>query len=97
MNEPFTPGAKRVLARARQIAEANGHAYVGSEHVLLGLLGEPDGIVPGLIEVAGLNMKDLNEKVTKAAKDAWGTPAIKTPDLKAVAETLRSLADLMSV
>ena len=95
MNElPLTPRAKRVLASANRFAETNKHCYIGTEHVLLGLLAETDGLVPHISEACGLDPKDLNDKATKAVKDAWGTTPQK-PDLKAVAETLRSLADLI--
>ena len=36
----FTPGARRALERAQGAAEAMGHSYVGTEHILLGLMGE---------------------------------------------------------
>lgn len=40
----FTPRAERVLALAAEHARRRGHDYLGTEHLLLGLLDEPDGI-----------------------------------------------------
>src|SRR5690348_16841669 len=41
---PFTPRAKKVLELSRREALAMGHNYVGTEHILLGLLREGDGV-----------------------------------------------------
>jgi ATP-dependent Clp protease ATP-binding subunit ClpC len=41
---PFTPGSKRVLEHALREAQKLGHTSIGTEHILLGLLDEPDGI-----------------------------------------------------
>ena len=41
--ERFTEGARRALALAQESAKALGHNYVGSEHLLLGLLQEQNG------------------------------------------------------
>src|SRR5205814_205460 len=52
-NIPYTPRAKKVLALAVKEAKALNHTYVGSEHLLLGMLREGDGI-------AGRVLKNLN-------------------------------------
>ncbi len=41
---PFTPRAKKVLERALREALSRGHTYIGTEHLLLGLVGENEGI-----------------------------------------------------
>jgi len=43
-NPPYTPRVKRVLALAGRQAKALGHSYVGTEHLLLGLLQEGGGV-----------------------------------------------------
>lgn len=40
----YTPRSESVLRHAERIAREHGHDYVGTEHLLLGLLAEPDGI-----------------------------------------------------
>jgi ATP-dependent Clp protease ATP-binding subunit ClpC len=44
MNIPYTPRVKKVLALAAKEAAALHHTYVGTEHILLGLLREGDGV-----------------------------------------------------
>jgi ATP-dependent Clp protease ATP-binding subunit ClpC len=39
-----TPRVQRVLRHAERIAREQGHDYIGTEHLLLGLFAEPDGI-----------------------------------------------------
>ena len=43
-NIPYTPRVKKVLALAAKEAKALNHTYVGTEHILLGLLREGDGV-----------------------------------------------------
>jgi len=57
-NVPFTPRVKKVLALAGSEARALNHAYVGTEHILLGLLREGEG-------VAARVMKNLNIDLDK--------------------------------
>src|ERR1700746_1034537 len=53
-NLPYTPRVKKVLALAAKEAKALNHTYVGTEHILLGLLREGDGV--GARVLAGLNV-----------------------------------------
>ncbi|MFH2000486.1 MAG: ATP-dependent Clp protease ATP-binding subunit [Planctomycetota bacterium] len=55
---PFTPRAKRVLELSMEEASNLGHNYIGTEHILLGLLRESDGIAARVL--TGMNVK-LNE------------------------------------
>ncbi len=43
-NDPYTPRVKKVLALAGKEAKALNHSYVGTEHILLGLLREGEGV-----------------------------------------------------
>lgn len=47
MENKFTPRAEEALRLAQEAAEDMGHGYVGSEHLLLGLLREEEGIEIG--------------------------------------------------
>ena len=49
-NIPYTPRVKKVLALASKEAKALNHTYVGTEHILLGLLREGDGVAEGIIQ-----------------------------------------------
>jgi len=47
---PFTPRAKRVLEMAIEEARDLGHSYIGTEHILLALLDEEDGVATRVLE-----------------------------------------------
>lgn len=53
-NMPFTPRAKRVLERALYEARSLNHNYVGTEHLLMGLVLEPDGLAGQVLTDAGV-------------------------------------------
>lgn len=48
-----TPRVEETLARAAQLATAMGHNYVGTEHLLLALVDDPDGIAGQVLNRAG--------------------------------------------
>ena len=50
----FTPGARWTLELARQEAPRLNHGFVGTEHVLLGLLALEDGVVPNVLKKLGV-------------------------------------------
>ena len=50
---PLTPRAKRTLVVAARIARSYGHDYVGTEHLMLALLADPNGIGGGTIHRLG--------------------------------------------
>jgi ATP-dependent Clp protease ATP-binding subunit ClpA len=60
---PFTPRAKRVLELSWQAARELGHNYIGSEHLLLGLIEEGDGVSARVLEKLGVDSQDLKEGV----------------------------------
>jgi len=47
---PYTPRVKKVLALAAKEAKALNHTYVGTEHILLGILGEGDGVAARVLK-----------------------------------------------
>ncbi|MEQ4206624.1 Clp protease N-terminal domain-containing protein [Actinopolymorpha sp. B9G3] len=51
--ERFTPRARRAFDAATEQARALGHSYVGTEHLLLGLQAEPDGVAAKVLAGAG--------------------------------------------
>jgi ATP-dependent Clp protease ATP-binding subunit ClpC len=52
-NIPYTPRVKKVLALAAKEAKGLNHSYVGTEHILLGLLREGDGIAARVLKRSG--------------------------------------------
>jgi len=53
---PFTPRAKKVLELAVEEARLLGHSYIGSEHLLLGIIREDDGIAGKILRSLGANL-----------------------------------------
>ena len=62
-NIPFTPRAKKVLALATSEARSLNHSYVGTEHVLLGLLREGEGIAARVLENMGVDLDEAREEI----------------------------------
>ena len=60
---PYTPRAKRVLEFAIEEAAALGHNYVGTEHLLLGLTREEEGVASDVLKAMGLSTAQVREGV----------------------------------
>ena len=62
----LTPGAKRTIELAIDSARELGHHYIGSEHLLLGLIREGEGIAAGVLESLGVNLERTRTAVLEA-------------------------------
>jgi hypothetical protein len=62
----LTPGAKRVIELAIDEARGLGHNYIGTEHLLLGLVREDEGIAAGVLESLGVNLERTRNAVLQA-------------------------------
>ena len=60
---PFTPRMKRVFELSLQQADQLGHNYIDTEHLLLGLLLEGEGVATRVLKVLGLDINNLHQKV----------------------------------
>jgi ATP-dependent Clp protease ATP-binding subunit ClpC len=60
---PFTPRAKKVLELAVDEAQTLGHNYVGTEHLLLGLLREEEGVAARVLENLNIKINDVREEI----------------------------------
>ena len=69
---PFTPRAKRVLELAVEEARTLGHNYVGTEHLLLGLIREGEGVAAKVLLELGVDRKRVREETLKLL---GGTPS----------------------
>lgn len=63
---PFTSSAKRLLELSTIEADQLGHSYVGTEHLLLGLIRGEDGVGVQVLENLGFNLQSLRNLVLKA-------------------------------
>jgi ATP-dependent Clp protease ATP-binding subunit ClpC len=64
-NIPYTPRVKKVLALAAKEAKALNHSYVGTEHILLGLLKEGDGVAARVLKSLGVDIDRTRQEILK--------------------------------
>jgi Clp amino terminal domain, pathogenicity island component/UvrB/uvrC motif len=62
---PFTPRAKKVLELSRREALQLGHNYIGTEHILLGLLREGDGVAAQVLVRLGADLSRVRQQVIR--------------------------------
>ena len=70
---PFTPRAKKVLALSASEARSLGHSYVGTEHILLGLLREGEGIAARVLENLGVDLDEIRYEIMKTLDPEYDT------------------------
>ena len=75
----LTPRAKRVIELAIDEARRLGHNYIGTEHLLLGLVREGEGIAAGVLESLGVNLDKVRHEVIRVlSQSSSATPAQET-------------------
>jgi len=70
---PFTPRAKRVLELSWDEARQLGHNYIGTEHLLLGLIREGEGVAARVLENLGVDLNKIRANVVKMLGDSKPT------------------------
>jgi ATP-dependent Clp protease ATP-binding subunit ClpC len=84
---PFTPRAKRVLELSLEEARQLGHNYIGTEHLLLGLIREGEGVAARVLENLGVDLSKVRTQVirmlgeTAEVTSGGGNRSTKTPTL----------------
>jgi ATP-dependent Clp protease ATP-binding subunit ClpC len=104
-NIPYTPRVKKVLALAIKEATALNHSYVGTEHILLGLLREGEGVAAQVLKSLEVDpartrneiLKELDPNFTPPESEAESPQDgdkkdVKTPALRAFGRDLTELA-----
>src|SRR5688500_16378594 len=66
----LTPRAKKVIELAVDEARRLNHSYIGTEHLLLGLVREGEGIAAGVLESLGVNLERVRAETTRILKDS---------------------------
>lgn len=97
---PFTPKSKKVVEFAMDEAHSLGHNYIGTEHLLLGLLRETEGIASQVLMNLGLSLDKVRAEVMELLGSALPSNAkaqgqgakTKTPALDAFGRDLAALA-----
>ena len=89
MFERFTDGARRVMDLAREEARMLSHNYIGTEHLLLGLIHEGEGVAAQALESLGISLEAVRQQVEEVAglgQQAGPEPIPFTPRAKKVLE-----------
>ena len=79
MFERFTEKAIKVIMLAQEEARRLGHNFVGTEQILLGLIGEGTGIAAKVLKSMGVNLKDARSEVEKIIGRGSGFVAVEIP------------------
>nr|ABK95905.1 unknown [Populus trichocarpa] len=100
---PFTPRAKRVLELSLEEARQLGHNYIGSEHLLLGLLREGEGVAARVLENLGADPSNIRTQVIRMVGESTenlagstvgpGSSNNKMPTLEEYGTNLTKLAE----
>ena len=89
MKGPFTEKARRAIQNAQDAAVSMGQAYVGTEHLLLGLAQTHDGIAAKALQNQGVSPEDIAQRIGGAVPQQGvpgATPQDFTPRAKRIFE-----------
>src|SRR5206468_1957086 len=75
-NVPYTPRVKKVLALAGKEAKALNHSYVGTEHILLGLLREGEGVAARVLKSLELDIERTRNEILKELDPNFTPPEL---------------------
>ena len=96
---PFTPRAKRVLELSLEEARQLGHNYIGTEHLLLGLIREGEGVAARVLENLGVDLSKVRTQVIRMLGETAEVSAgggsqgrTKTPTLDEFGANLTQMA-----
>ncbi len=99
MNIAYTPRAKKVIELSMDEARKLGHTYVGTEHILLGLIREGEGVAARVLNNLGVSLNKARQQVlqllgsNEAVSSSHGSqPSANTPTLDGLARDLTAFA-----
>jgi ATP-dependent Clp protease ATP-binding subunit ClpA len=83
---PFTPRAKKVLELSLRESLQLGHGYIGTEHIMLGLIREGDGVAAQVLVLLGADLNQLRQQVLQGlqgfqGEDELGIRVVQRPGL----------------
>ena len=79
MFEKFTDKARRVVVLAQEEAKLLNHNYIGTEHILLGLIHEGEGVAAKALEALGINLEQVREQVQEIIGQGAQAPSGHIP------------------
>ncbi|MGG1519870.1 ATP-dependent protease ATP-binding subunit ClpC [Paenibacillus oryzisoli] len=98
-NIAYTPRAKKVIELSMDEARKLGHTYVGTEHILLGLIREGEGVAARVLNNLGVSLNKARQQVlqllgsSETVSPSHGTnPNVNTPTLDGLARDLTAFA-----
>ncbi|MDA8168728.1 MAG: ATP-dependent Clp protease ATP-binding subunit [Nitrospiraceae bacterium] len=91
---PFTPRAKKVLELAVEEARLLGHNYIGSEHLLLGIIREDEGIAGKILRNFGANLLGARQLTINLSMKAYTQPKERKSTTPALDEFGRDLTQM---
>src|SRR5579875_1437618 len=81
MWEPFTERARRSIVLAQEEAQRLGNNYIGTEHILLGIISEGESLAAKVLETLGVNLAKVRQEVeamsaaaVKPSSRRWSLP-----------------------
>jgi ATP-dependent Clp protease ATP-binding subunit ClpC len=77
--EKFTDKARRVVVLAQEEAKLLKHNYIGTEHILLGLIHEGEGVAAKALEALGINLEQVREQVQEIIGQGQQAPSGHIP------------------
>ena len=84
----MTPRAKKVMELAVDEARRFNHHYIGTEHLLLGLLREGEGIAAGVLESLGLRLEQVRMAILKELHERGAPPEVASEAVAAESQSL---------
>ena len=90
---PFTPRAKKVLELSLREALQLGHDYIGTEHILLGLIREGEGVAAEVLVKLGADLSSVREQVIELLASYPGEERTGTAPALSVEGTAASLSE----
>ncbi|WP_035345351.1 ATP-dependent protease ATP-binding subunit ClpC [Alkalihalobacillus hemicellulosilyticus] len=97
----YTPRAKKVIELSMDEARKLGHSYVGTEHILLGLIREGEGVAARVLNNLGVSLNKARQQVLQllgsnevnnSSSQGSGAPHANTPTLDSLARDLTAVA-----
>src|SRR5262245_41335566 len=79
MFERFTDRARRVVVLAQDEASRLNHNYIGTEHILLGLLGEGEGVAARVLESMDVRLDSVRQQVEETIGQGQHAPSGHIP------------------
>lgn len=97
----YTPRAKKVIELSMDEARKLGHSYVGTEHILLGLIREGEGVAARVLNNLGVSLNKARQQVlqllgsnetSSSSQSGGGATNVNTPTLDSLARDLTAMA-----